>query len=74
MQKITPSDSASTLRTTAPPFTYSSNDLCLMIDKITFISFIVATEDLTHMNQYTLSTVNAKEYKVLTNEYLRIFF
>jgi hypothetical protein len=45
-----------------------------MIDKITFISFIVATEDLTHMNQYTLSTVNAKEYKVLTNEYLRIFF
>ncbi|CAF0735611.1 unnamed protein product [Adineta steineri] len=39
MQKIIPSNSSSTLRAKAPPFTYS-----------------IATEDLSHMNKYTLST------------------
>jgi hypothetical protein len=74
MQKISSSNQISTLRATAPSFTYSSNDLFMIITKIIYLFNLVATEDLTHMNKYTLSTVNSNEYKFLIYEYLIIFY
>ncbi len=73
MQKIAPSNQTSTFRATAPPFTYSSNDLFLVALKAIDLLNLVAAEDLTHMNKYTLSTVNANEYTFSTDEYRTIF-
>lgn len=64
MQKIASSQYTSILRATAPPFTYSGNHSFFYLSKFYKKRFnLVATEDLTHMNKYTLSTVNSDKYR-----------